>query len=154
MKIDNFFNKNPYNLDSKLKKKDFNKYINFLTKFHFNNCSDYNKILKFFKYKVNKNYILENLPFLPVQIFKELDLSSVSKNKVIKIMRSSGTSTGIASKIFLDKINAANQVNALKNIFQFNFGIIPAWASKRSSTRFQISSKESSAAVCGSSIAA
>ena len=122
MIIDNFFNTNPYHLNEKDKKKKINKYINSLTKFHFNNCSQYKKILNFFNYNMNKDYKLHQLPFLPVQLFKEFELSSVKKNKIIKIMRSSGTSSGITSKIFLDKKNSINQVKALKHIFQFNFG--------------------------------
>ena len=53
---------------------------------------------------------------LPVRIFKKHDLQSVSKNKVIKKLVSSGTSGQELSKIYLDKENARNQIIVLKKI--------------------------------------
>lgn len=82
---------------------------------HKSNCKEYKKIIEtiFLKKKISS---LEDLPFIPVNIFKSLNLMSVEKKKIYKIMRSSGTS-GQNSKIFLDKTNAKTQIKALTQIF-------------------------------------
>ena len=46
---------------------------------------------------------------LPVNIFKQHQLFSVPKNKIVKKMTSSGTSSKNLSNIFLDKENSINQ---------------------------------------------
>ena len=52
----------------------------------------------------NKNK-LEDFPMLPVRIFKKFDLKSVSEDKIVKKLVSSGTSGQELSKIYLDKKN-------------------------------------------------
>ena len=59
---------------------------------------------------------IEDIPFLPTRLFKELDLSSTNPNKVFKILKSSGTSGSSPSKIYLDQQNAHNQVVVLSKI--------------------------------------
>ena len=89
MNLEKLFDQNPYSLSVKKESLILNK-INKLTKFHNFNCKEYKKILNFFKYKPSKKYNINDLPFLPVQIFKEVDLFSTKKN-IVKILRSSGT---------------------------------------------------------------
>ena len=91
--------------------------MNSLTKFHISRCENYKKICKelgFNKHFKEKNQ--EKLPFLPVNLFKSLDLLSVKKSKIIKIMNSSGTNSDTKSKIYIDKQNSTNQIYVLKNI--------------------------------------
>ena len=57
---------------------------------------------------------MELFPFLPVRIFKEIDLMSVKESKIVRVLRSSGTSGSNPSKIFLDEVNSKNQMIALK----------------------------------------
>ena len=94
--------------------KIFNKQIQNLTKFHFNNCKEYKKILKTINYNL-KNENLEDQPFLPINLFKEKDLKSISNDKIVKILQSSGT-TGSKSKIYLDHSNAINQKKVLHDL--------------------------------------
>ena len=68
---------------------------------------------KFNSIKINK---IENIPFLNSKIIKEVDMKSVAKKDIFKILSSSGTS-GKQSKIFLSKINAINQTKVLSKIF-------------------------------------
>jgi phenylacetate-coenzyme A ligase PaaK-like adenylate-forming protein len=56
---------------------------------------------------------LEDFPFLPVRIFKELELKSVPENEIFKVMKSSGTTGQLQSKIFLDKETAILQQKVL-----------------------------------------
>ena len=50
---------------------------------------------------------------LPVRLFKKFDFMSVSENKIVKKLVSSGTSGQELSKIYLDKKNSNNQVKVL-----------------------------------------
>lgn len=84
---------------------------------HYKNCEGYRKFinLKFPKsIEINK---LENLPYLPVELFKKFKLFSCKKENIIKIMMSSGTSGQTPSLIHLDKSNIRNQTIGLSKIF-------------------------------------
>ena len=59
---------------------------------------------------------LSDVPFLPVQIFKNHDLYSVDKKDLVTTMTSSGTSGQSVSRIFLDKRTAFNQSKVLSKI--------------------------------------
>ena len=84
----------------------------FLTK-SYSRSIEYKKIMDFFNNKkINK---LEDVPFLPINLFKDLNLKSISESEVFKILHSSGTS-GNVLKIFLDKFNAQSQSKALNKI--------------------------------------
>lgn len=60
---------------------------------------------------------LEDFPALAVRLFKHFDLKSVSNADVFKTLYSSGTS-GMPSRIHLDRATAANQSRALVKIMQ------------------------------------
>ena len=92
--------------------------INRLTKHHYLKCNNYKKILKNLRYNSNKKYLIEDLPFIPARLFKEIELKSIKKEKVFKVLTSSGTSGTSPSKIFLDKKNAFDQRLILSKIFQ------------------------------------
>lgn len=53
------------------------------------------------------------IPCLPVSVFKEFDLCTVPQDKVVRVLKSSSTTTGIPSKIYLDKPTAFRQSQAL-----------------------------------------
>ena len=114
--FENLLYKDPYSLIDKKKNFFFKKKINELTIHHFNNCLEYKKILKFLKHKKSQNLKIEEIPFIPVRLFKEFDLLSVNKKKIIKILNSSGTSNNKLSKIYLDKKNSDYQLKVLQAI--------------------------------------
>ena len=114
----NFFKLNPYSINNNFYSKDFLNFIRRLTKHHYKNCKEYAKIIDKLNFNLNKNYKLENLPMIPVRLFKHFDLLSIPKNKIIKTLVSSGTSGNEVSKIYLDKFNSINQVKALKNLIE------------------------------------
>ena len=96
-------------------KKNFTILMHELTRHHYNNCDEYKKILDLgygFKNKID----IESLPFLPAKLFKELDLKSITDEKVFKILNSSGTSNNRPSRIFLDKENAKSQTKVLNEL--------------------------------------
>ena len=59
---------------------------------------------------------------LPVRLFKKFDFMSVSENKIVKKLVSSGTSGQELSKIYLDKKNSNNQVKVLGKIMSTLLG--------------------------------
>lgn len=109
-------------INSSKKRKLFNFYIKKLTNHHIKKCLEYRNILKKLNYKINsiKNY--EDYPMLPVTIFKNLNLLSVKKSKIVKTLHSSGTSGQKTSKIHLDKQNSNNQMKALTKIVNDKIG--------------------------------
>ena len=54
-----------------------------------------------------------DLPCLPVSVFKEFDLCAVPQDQVVRVLKSSATTTGTPSKIYLDKPTAFRQSQAL-----------------------------------------
>jgi phenylacetate-coenzyme A ligase PaaK-like adenylate-forming protein len=86
--------------------------LNQLTKFHFEHCPPYRDMMKKSKQSLEASTI-EDVPFLPVQLFKMMDLVSVSKEAIFKVLTSSGTTGQQVSKIFLDKETALAQTKAL-----------------------------------------
>ena len=65
---------------------------------------------------------LEEVPFLPVRLFKHLDLMSIPRQRVFKTLTSSGTSGQAVSRIFLDRENAAMQTKVLGSIMSSFLG--------------------------------
>jgi hypothetical protein len=59
---------------------------------------------------------LEDVPYMPVQMFKRFDLRTCPETAVSKILQSSGTTGGTPSRIPLDKSTTLNQIKALKTI--------------------------------------
>ena len=114
----------PYGLDHESKTKYLNSALSELTEYHYNNCPEYKTIIDAsvdnpdaFIRDVSegvKNY--EDIPFLPVRLFKEYDLKSIAKDDVVKTMTSSGTTGQNKSKIYLDKDTSRNQTKCLTTI--------------------------------------
>jgi len=110
-------NQSSFTKDPNKKNKVFTKYINQLTSHHYKKSRLYKKYLNGLKYNPKKKYELSEIPFLPVRLFKEFDFLSIDEKKIYKILYSSGTSSGNLSKIYLDKLNALNQIKILQKIF-------------------------------------
>ena len=98
----------PYSLNKKDKSRILTKRLVELTKHHRENCPEYAKILDSISFDENQVQNYEQLPFLPVRLFKELSLKSISDEKIVKTMTSSGTSGQSVSRIYLDKITSSN----------------------------------------------
>lgn len=94
-----------------------------LTSFHMENCPEYKKMMQSIDFTFDKVNTYYNIPFLPVRLFKELELKSVSQNDVFKVMTSSGTAGQQVSKIYLDRTTAANQQKTLVKIVSSFTGV-------------------------------
>lgn len=107
----------PYQMKHEEKQAYLLKELNDLTKFHYNHCQPYREML-------NKSGItisaetLEEIPYLPVQLFKLIDLYSIDRNEIFKILTSSGTTGQQVSKIYLDKETSISQTKTLVDVMK------------------------------------
>ena len=84
LNYEELLNKEPYSLDKKEKEKFLFKNLSELTQFHQNNCEIYRKITE--KIYNNKTYKqVSDIPFIPVRLFKEYELKSISDEALFKI---------------------------------------------------------------------
>ena len=111
--IEEFHNLSPYSLGKKEKQDLLLKRMNELTRYHYANCEGYARYIDAIGYKDKEAKSLEDVPFIPIRIFKEATMKSVSDDKVFKIMKSSGTGGQNQSKIYLDKETAILQQKVL-----------------------------------------
>ena len=117
MKITEYIDK--YNSLSTINfEKELNKQIMNLHYFHLRESKHYKNILiNLFGENTNSQDHIKGIPFIPVDIFKKFELISCKKEEIFKILTSSGTTSQIPSKIFLDRDNVKNQSKALSKIF-------------------------------------
>ena len=113
----------PYSLDKESKIQCMTKRQADLTLHHFRNCEAYRRMAE--SVGLNEQELQKfdgtektyyDLPFLPVRLFKELDLKSVPDEEIFKTMTSSGTTGQAVSKIYLDRATASNQQKTMVKI--------------------------------------
>jgi len=61
-------------------------------------------------------HTVEEIPFIPVRLFKDYELLSVERSEIVKTMTSSGTTGQSVSRILLDRSTATNQTRVLTKI--------------------------------------
>ena len=113
---------NPFSLNKNQKKKFLIKKFKHLISFHKNNCKYYRHFLDAQQFRLKKIKTIKDIPFLPINLFKEYELKSIKKKEVFKILNSSGTSGQKVSKIFLDKETSLMQTKALTKIMENYIG--------------------------------
>lgn len=106
----------PYSLKKEEKKKLLTERLLDLTSLHKENCPEYSRMLDSVGFDSDGIQSYEEIPFLPVRLFKELSLRSVSQEEVVKTMTSSGTTGQAVSKIYLDRATSANQQKTMVKI--------------------------------------
>lgn len=110
-------NISPYSYDKKEKDTFLTEILGKLTKHHYQKCPQYRgmmDILNFNPESEIKSYW--DIPFLPVSLFKELELKSINDKEIFKTMTSSGTTGQAVSKIYLDRDTANHQQKTLVKI--------------------------------------
>ena len=106
----------PYSLRRDAKRARLAETLGAITRHHYEACPEYRRILDAMHFDPASRSGHEDLPVLPVRLFKEYDLRSVDKDAVVKTMTSSGTTGQQVSRIYLDKTTAAHQTKALSRI--------------------------------------
>lgn len=116
MDIEKLLQEAPYSLSKESKEKLLTQGLIKLTRKHYSSCLYYKKMMDAIGLDYEKIKTYYDLPFLPVRMFKELELLSISKEDVVKTMTSSGTSGQQVSKIFLDRETSSLQTKVLTKI--------------------------------------
>ena len=110
----------PYGLDQVEKRARLLPMLRELTEHHARHCLPYRNVLDRVFGGADRLRIerLEDVPFLPVTLFKTHALSSVPENEVVKVLTSSGTTGQAPSRIFLDAETASVQSAVLVKVAQ------------------------------------
>lgn len=117
MDYEQLLTKDPFSVDQKTKELWYCEMFEKLIKSHKKRCEKYQRFFNAFDFPETFSSI-EEIPMLPVGIFKRLQLKSMEDDQIFKIITSSGTSGQQTSKIFLDERNAANQQRTLARIME------------------------------------
>ena len=102
-----FLEMDPYSISQADKESFYREELKKMTADHRKACSAYDDIC---------NGLDEEMPYLPVTLFKDIDLKSVPDEEVIRRITSSGTSGQNVSRIYLDAETSAAQQRALCSI--------------------------------------
>ncbi len=115
--IENLFELPQYSIPFSEKSVFLIKELNKLTDYHYRNCIPYKNVIRTI---YNNNYgnsqSLSEIPFIPVRLFKNIDLKSIPDSDVLKTLTSSGTTSTQVSKIFIDRETSLLQTKALASI--------------------------------------
>ncbi len=106
----------PYGLDARRKHELMLQAMRQLTHWHAQQCAAYHHVMQGLQVAPADLNRLEDVPYLPVRLFKEFELLSVPCDDVFKTMTSSGTSGQQVSRIFLDKATASLQTKVLSRL--------------------------------------
>ena len=93
-----------------------------LTEFHRRNCQPYSA---FMAGEPGPFESLEDVPFLPVSVFKHLDLVSVPDTEVAQVVQSSSTTGKAPSRVFVDAATTGLQKQAATRILSDRIGEEP-----------------------------
>ena len=123
MTIEEILDYPPYSLAQEEKQAVLYERLVDLTERHRTKCPEYARMLDCIGYNTSAVDSVEDIPYLPVRLFKDLTLKSISENEVVKTMTSSGTTGQAVSKIYLDKATSANQQKAMVKIVSDFIGL-------------------------------
>lgn len=104
----------PFALPEREKEKVLKKAVALSFRHHYLNCEPYRRLCQkrgFTKFSPEMDY--KEIPFLPVEIFKRMNLLSVPESRIVQEIWSSGTHSQRPSKIYLDNITKMRQVRTL-----------------------------------------
>lgn len=116
MTVEEILNVPPFSLGREEKQNILLDRLLELTRYHQEHCLEYGKIMKAFGWDTERMNRLEDLPYIPVRLFKELELKSVPPEEIFKTLTSSGTTGQQVSKIYLNRRNASLQQKTLVKI--------------------------------------
>jgi len=94
--------------------------IKSLHSYHIGHCTDYSLISSNFPVDGS----ISSLPFVPVSLFKDYPIKSISSDQIYRTLTSSGTTGQLPSKIYLDRVNSRHQQVALSRLFSANTGLV------------------------------
>ncbi|MBN9366909.1 MAG: acyl-protein synthetase [Comamonadaceae bacterium] len=112
----------PYGYSDEIKTPALLGTLNALTHWHMERCEPYaNMVERLFPAGAHAD-TLSSVPYLPVGLFKTLDLRSVQASEIIKTLTSSGTTGQAVSRIYLDRETSIRQTRVLTAIMSSFLG--------------------------------
>lgn len=106
----------PFSVGMVEKDEIYRRALNHLTFHHQQRCEPYRHILRARGYTRGSQLDVDDIPFIPVRLFKDYELASVDRGDVVKTMTSSGTTGQSVSKIFLDRATSSLQTKVLTKL--------------------------------------
>ncbi|TNJ42318.1 acyl-protein synthetase [Phaeobacter sp. B1627] len=103
----------PFGQGKSWKRTQFLELMQELTEHHARSCPEYARMLVAANCRAPSFQALEDVPFVPANIFKLLSLASVPPEEVSRTLVSSGTTGGPRSRVMLDQSTAMDQLRAL-----------------------------------------
>jgi phenylacetate-coenzyme A ligase PaaK-like adenylate-forming protein len=114
--VDEIMDKPPFGMGTEAKDALFSRALSALTHHHYERSPAYRRVSRLLGYVPANQLPVEEIPYIPVRLFKEFELRSVERQEVVKVLISSGTSGQAVSRIYLDRATATNQTKALVRI--------------------------------------
>ncbi|MDR1052688.1 MAG: hypothetical protein LBL39_00780, partial [Planctomycetaceae bacterium] len=114
--VKRLFEVSPFGLRQAEKEEVYVRGLVDLADYHCSASPEYGKILRTLNFAPANIKRVEDIPFIPVRLFKEYELVSVDRSEIVKTLTSSGTTGQAVSKIMLDRLVAANQTKVLARI--------------------------------------
>lgn len=115
MDFSDFLSLQPYQVSKDEKQEILITKLNAVTEHHKICCKEYENYLRAFGYGKEATSINE-IPYIPIGVFKQLELKSVKEEEIFKTMTSSGTTGQAVSRIYLDHETASWQQKVLCRI--------------------------------------
>lgn len=103
----------PYGYRADIKDPALLEMLNGLTRWHLERCPPYANMVERLFPDGARAAMNTDVPYLPVRLFKTLELRSVPMTDVIKTLTSSGTTGQAVSQIYLDRETAMRQTRVL-----------------------------------------
>lgn len=122
MQLDFLLEQPVYAMDLQQKRPILLEGLNELTQYHYKACEPYHKLIDAFGVVAGSAESIEQIPMIPVRLFKQYALKSIPDDQVVKTLTSSGTTSQQVSKIYLDKETASYQTKILVKIIQNYLG--------------------------------
>lgn len=116
MGIEGFLERKPYGDDRKVKADMLLGRMNELTGHHYSCCREYRRLIDTLYGGRTEYDKLSEVPFIPVKLFKKMELKSVGDDDIFKTMTSSGTTGQQVSRIYLDRSTAGSQQKVLAKL--------------------------------------
>src|SRR5690606_8298713 len=114
--IDSLLSMKPYSLSEDQKEEIFSAAMREAVSLHYEKSPEYRKICQNSDFDHNSAYAVEQIPFIPVHLFKKFKLKSISDSDVYKVIYSSATTSSAPSVVYLDRTTSQRQVKALVSI--------------------------------------
>lgn len=114
--IDSLLEMEPFSMGAEDKDKAFIGAMRESLIFHYDNCAEFRRFCEKRGFDPKGKYSANDIPFLPVGVFKTVKLLSVDEKNISKNVNSSSTTSGMPSRVYIDDLTSKRQRKALNKI--------------------------------------